>query len=186
MKIFEIGVMKTGTTSLGHALRLLGYKTRGWSHETQRNWRESDKDYEVLYDVIDRYDAFHDGPWHDCDYRKLDIKYPNSKFILLDRDDSSWIRSLENHTNKKYERVRAIHKKSKSDFWDRGWESPDKFKAERIAWKHEKYDAIKSYFKDRESDLLVMEISEGWSALCPFLQMKIPDIKFPHTNITPR
>jgi hypothetical protein len=189
-KIFEIGVMKTGTTSLGDALSILGYKTRGWDSETIENYKESGRECEVLYEVINQYDAFHDGPWHDYDFTKLDERFPNSKFILLERDDDSWIRSLEMHTNKKYQTAKDIYQRDDTpsnavDFWDRGWANPEKFKLERIAWKSEKYNCIKSYFRSRPDDLLVMNISAGWNPLCSFLRKKVPVQKFPISNITP-
>jgi hypothetical protein len=188
-KVFEIGVMKTGTTSLGQAFGILGYKPRGWDSETAIKYKESGGDCEILYEVINRYDAFHDGPWHDYDFTKLDENFPNSKFILLDRGDASWIRSLELHTNKQYQTAKDIYQRTDTpvsalDFWDRGWANPEKFKLERIAWKRQKYNNIKSYFKHRPSDLLTFDISNGWEELCSFLKKEVPNQKFPFANVT--
>ena len=158
-KIFEIGVMKTGTTSLGSAFDILGFKRCGWSPKIAKLFKESQNDYEILFNEINKYDAFEDGPWHDCDFRILDKKYPNSKFILLERDDTSWIRSLEHHTNRMYERANRIYdkndiQKSATDFWNKGWEDPDKFKQIMINFKNQKYKKIKNYFSERPNDLL--------------------------------
>ena len=188
-KIFEIGVMKTGTTSLGSAFDILGFKRCGWSPKIAKLFKESQNDYEILFNEINKYDAFEDGPWHDCDFRILDKKYPNSKFILLERDDTSWIRSLEHHTNRMYERANRIYdkndiQKSATDFWNKGWEDPDKFKQIMINFKNQKYKKIKNYFSERPNDLLSMKISEGWSPLCNFLNKPIPNREFPKDNIT--
>ena len=188
-KIFEIGVMKTGTTSLGCAFEILGFKKKGWSADVVRKFQESNNNYDVLYKVIDKYDAFEDGPWHDCDFRKLDTKYPNSKFILLERDNESWIKSVERHTNLKYQRAKDIYakndlKKSTTDFWSIGWKSPQSFREKMINLKNKKYENIKSYFSNRPDDLLVMQITSGWSELCPFLGVEIPKQKFPFENKT--
>ena len=75
MKVFEIGMMKTGTTSLGRAFEILGYKHKGWSLKIYNQFLESDKkDYKILYEVIDNYDTFVDAPWRSCDYKILDNK----------------------------------------------------------------------------------------------------------------
>lgn len=182
--------MKTGTTSLGQALTILGHRTRGWDPETIMKYRESGRDCEILYEVINRYDAFHDGPWHDYDFTKLDERFPNSKFILLERDDDAWIRSLEMHTNKKYQNAKEIYQRDDTldkavDFWDTGWADPEKFRLDRITWRREKYNDIKSYFKNRPTDLLTMDISEGWEKLCLFLKKEVPTQKFPFANVTP-
>jgi len=60
MKIFEIGMMKTGTTSLGQAFEILGYKHKGWSLKIYNQFLKSDKkDYKILYEVIDNYDTYY-------------------------------------------------------------------------------------------------------------------------------
>jgi len=188
-KIFEVGVMKTGTTSLGRAFEILGFRKKGWSAETARKFKETNNNYDVLFEVIDKYDAFEDGPWHDCDFKKLDKQYPASKFILLERADNSWVTSLEYHTNLKYENAKKIYakqdlNKDSSIFWKTGWKTPAKFRQKMVDFKNKKYETIKNYFSNRPDDLLVMEISEGWSPLCQFLGVDIPDEKFPIENET--
>lgn len=182
-KIFEIGVMKTGTSSLGAAYRRLGYKTMKWHPVAYDKFIESEHtDYKCLFDIIDQYDAFEDGPWHDCDFRKLDEHYPNSKFIILERDDQSWIRSMELHNSPAYD-INKIPKKYLYDEWvhDR-LNTIDR----KLKWKKEKYNTIKDYFKDRQDDLLIMNIcsGEGWEKLCPFLNKKIPSVPFPKLNVS--
>ena len=44
MKIFEIGERRTGTTSLGRAYEILGFKQRGWDREAYLHFKKN-KDY---------------------------------------------------------------------------------------------------------------------------------------------
>tara|TARA_R100000005_G_scaffold94406_1_gene72267 strand:- start:100 stop:684 length:585 start_codon:yes stop_codon:yes gene_type:complete len=185
MKVFEIGVAKTGTTSLGRAYEILGFKHKAEDPDLYLEFIEN-YDYEVLYEVIDKYDAFQDGPWHnkDVDYKILDKKYPNSKFIILERDDESWIRSNEKFYSPKY------HKDWEN--WEYSFLIDDRWVTQResvieekLTYKNSKYLEIKEYFKDRQNDLLVMNIcdGQGWEVLCPFLGKEIPNVPFPKLNV---
>ncbi len=176
MKIFEIGVMKTGTTSLGVAFEKLKFKHKGWDpilHDCLKK-----NELEPIFATIAQYDFFQDGPWHNIDFRILDKKYPNSKFILLDRDNNSWIKSLEYHNSPKYN-VNKIESKYLDYDWINNRELVVK---KNLNFKNNKYKTIKEYFKYRPNDLLVMNIKEGWEPLCKFLNIPIPKIKFPHIN----
>lgn len=178
-KIFEIGIYKTGTSSLGKAYEILGYRHMGWNADAYDEFVKTNN-YEILYKIIDNYDAFEDGPWHDCDYKILDIKYPNSKFIILDRDNEEWIKSVENHSS-------PLHNSNniKDKYLEYGWLYDKELQKEKmIMFKNSKYDEIKNYFKNRKNDLLVMNIQDGWKPLCIFLGKEIPIINFPVLNIS--
>lgn len=185
MKVFEIGVAKTGTTSLGRAYEILGFKHKAEDPDLYLKFIEN-YDYEVLFEVIDKYDAFQDGPWHnkDVDYRVLDEKYPNSKFIILERDNYSWIRSNERFYSPKY------HKDWEN--WEYSFLIDDRWITQResvieekLNYKKSKYLEIKEYFKNRPKDFLTMNIcdGEGWEVLCPFLEKEIPNVSFPRLNV---
>ena len=189
MKIFEIGVSKTGTTSLGRAYEILGFRHKGVSKIISKKFYKSEPyDYNILFEVIDRYGAFQDSPWHNCDYKILDKRYPGSKFILLERDDESWIRSLEYWSspilNEDWETWLDEYDKNTID---KRWKTDrDNLIKEKLDWKHLKYRGIKEYFKNRQNDLLVMNIcdGEGWEKLCSFLNKPVPDVPFPKENVT--
>ena len=189
MKIFEIGVSKTGTTSLGRAYEILGFRHKGVSKIiTKKFYKSEPYDYNILFEVIDRYGAFQDSPWHNCDYKILDKRYPGSKFILLERDDESWIRSLEYWSspilNEDWETWLDEYDKNTID---KRWKTDrDNLIKEKLDWKHLKYRGIKEYFKNRQNDLLVMNIcdGEGWEKLCSFLNKPVPDVPFPKENVT--
>lgn len=177
-KIFEIGLPKTGTTSLGMAYEILGFKKRGWNHRIYDLWKEKGMDY--LFPIIDNATAFQDGPWHDCDYKILDQRYPNSKFIILERNNEDWLRSKEMHFSPIYN-VNNIRPK----YFEWRWATDrNRHIEEQMCIKENKYNEIKEYFKDRPNDLLVMNVcaGEGWEILCPFLDCEIPNEPFPYRN----
>jgi hypothetical protein len=178
MKIFEIGIMKTGTSSLGLAYEKLGFKHKGWSEELYEEFKQNK--FDNIFKIIDKYDAFEDGPWHDINFIILDKKYKNSKFILLERDNESWIKSVEYHTSPKYN-INNIKDKYLDYRWLKDRES---LITEKIKWKNKKYKKIKEYFiqQNRYNDLLIMKITDGWPPLCKFLNVPIPNCDFPKIN----
>ena len=88
-KIFCIGLPRTGSTSLHMALVMHGissiHRPIGMAYEMFQGCIPSS--------FIDRYDAFSDLPipiYH----RELKKEFPESLFILTERDESEWINSI--------------------------------------------------------------------------------------------
>lgn len=171
-KIFEIGMPKTGTTSLGKALGILGFKVKGWTpdlHEevTQRGFLDN-----ALRTIAD-YDAFVDGPWHNMDFELLDRRFPGSKFIVLERNDLDWYASMTYQYAEK-RREEWFLRMSKENV---------------LNMKRRRYERITGYFSDRPEDLLAMNITDcghGWETLCRFIGVDVPEGPFPHCNRRPR
>ncbi|MEQ8356744.1 MAG: sulfotransferase [Kiloniellaceae bacterium] len=180
MKVVGAGLSKTGTMTLSHALRLLGY---GTIHN----------DMLRLNDVIDgtvprpdfrRYediDAVVDLPsaWY---YRELLDAYPEAKCILTVREEDSWWRSISAHT-------REIFPLSSRDQdplrWDirclvYGSADPREFTYRKVYQEHN----ARVQELVPESRLLVMDIigGDGWEPLCRFLDAPVPTDPFPHGN----
>jgi len=172
-KVFEVGVAKTGTTSLAMAFEILGLRWAGWCPNLYDEVKEGKFDNTLAY--AEKFDAFKDGPWHEDDlYKILDRRFPDSKFILLERDDESWLKSIENFFSADINWNNIDEKYLIHNFSDR--------KQEMLDFKHKRFSDVKDYFRDRPDDLLVMNIcaGEGWEKLCPFLEMRVPKVKFPH------
>ncbi len=173
-KIFCIGFSKTGTTSIGKALEILGYK------KYQRDIPIMDyikkENYKKLFNIVEQNDAFEDMPWA-LVYKKVDKQFPNSKFILTVRDKNRWINSMIKHFWKK---------KKKNSKWIYGKDNP--IGNEKIYTKvYENHiKEVKNYFKERKNDLLVLNLKEKnkWKKICEFLGKEIPKIEFPHKNKT--
>jgi len=174
VKIFCIGFHKTATSSLGHALKYLGYKVKGSSNV------ENDHIAEEISLIIDKwvpkFDAFQDNPWPMA-YKELDQKFPGNKFILTIRDTDKWLNSAVRHFGTKETAMRR---------WIYGAAYGCPAGNEEIYRK--RFDRhnreVQEYFEDRPNDLLVMDITkgDGWEKLCPFLGKELPDIPFPQSN----
>jgi hypothetical protein len=156
-KVFCIGYAKTGTTSQYKALNILGYRSVKMLRgcvKPQGGW--------VEYIKKCNYDAFTDFPMYLGDlYKKLDKTIPNSKFILTIRDKNSWVKSFENFYGVSSEELN-IHIQKYNDH----------------------NGQVNKYFKDKPSQLLVMNIigGDGWDKLCKFLNKPIPTKPFPFKN----
>jgi len=121
VKIFGIGLSRTGTLSLTKALGLLGYKachfpvgilnySNRHSFVTKILNRVGKKifrtplgflNYRIQHPFIkldhcDRFDALTDTPIG-LVYKDLDVIYPRSKFILTIRNKEGWLESCKKH-----------------------------------------------------------------------------------------
>jgi len=196
-KIFGIGNSKTGVTSLGYALVELGLDPcSGWNTSKHLIKYWMDGRYIAIFGFAKKYKSFYDAPWNYGDfYKLLNEKFPNSKFILTERDLDTWILSLKNHftpsrKNKtdisyKFARVgldgQAIHK-MRYGISSRSIEGLEE--QYKLAQKN-RDDEIKKYFKGKTNFLVVnWEKGDGWKELCEFLEKPIPNIPFLHLNKT--
>ncbi|MCI5060005.1 MAG: sulfotransferase [Alphaproteobacteria bacterium] len=173
MKIFCIGFQKTGTTSLGKALGMLGYDVCGPIGVTN-----PDIDRKALAWAVERvpdYDAFQDNPWPLL-YQELDRLYPNSKFILTTRKPRSWLKSMRQYFGN-YEAA--------AESWIYGdgiTPLKNPLKCLRRFKRHNR--EVRQYFKDRPDQLLEIDFSKGhgWNEICEFLGCTVPEQPFPRSN----
>ena len=171
-KVFGIGFHKTATTSLGDALRILGYRTIGavgvFDPDVSR------KALELALPLAEQYDAFHDNPW--ClIYPALDQLFPGSRFILTVRPVQSWIQSAVRHFSGSTTPMRD---------WIYGVGDAAGRESHFIERYVEHNREVEEYFKQRPQDLLVLHITEGdgWEKLCQFLAKPVPADRFPHSG----
>lgn len=167
-KIFCIGYQKTGTTSLGRALKMLGYKHSSFDHKVYMKLYKRDRNiYKILQDAS-KFDSFDDLPWSKEDMIPLlDKIFPNSKFIYLYRDEESWKGSLNKWFFKKF-----------------GY-YPDM--EERLMEYRKHKEFVMDYFNDRiDKDLIILNINDpqGFEKLSSFLDKTAPMSYFPHINKT--
>lgn len=172
-KVFCIGFQKTGTTSLGRALEILGYRVCGPVGVT--NPDISRKALEWAEARVSQYDAFQDNPWPLL-YKELDHRYPGSKFILTTRHPRSWIRSVKKYFGP-YEAAAEV--------WIYGGVGTPIKNQKRFLRRYKDHNqAVRDYFKDRPNDLLVVDLSKGhvWEKICGFLDCEVPNVPFPMSN----
>lgn len=175
-KVFCIGFMKTGTTSLNKALTTLGYNVSNdswkWLHPIVK------KDWEEIRKRAERWDAFEDNPIP-LIYKELDEHFTGSKFILSTRDPAQWYDSVAYH-------IGTLRSHRHEWVFGRGKGLPMEDKKHTIKVFNHHNEAVQSYFNSRPNDLLVLDVSkcENWQPLCEFLQQPVPNAPFPHANKT--
>ena len=176
MKVVGIGFGKTGTTTLAHCMRHLGYRHRSWNRDLYDAYAQGDMN--TIWRTVETHDSFDDHPWPML-YRQIDERYPGSKFVLtVRRDVDTWLRSLQTKTMRRVERTRVWH------IFGMEHGRFDADKARRMYLEHNA--AVHAYFKDRPNDLLEIcwECGDGWEQLAPFLGHAIPAEPIPHANKT--
>jgi hypothetical protein len=173
VKIFCIGLNKTGTRSLHEALQLLGFRSLHWGGPKIRAAveRAAEEGRPLLDDVEDA-DAYSDILALSVNFARLDQQYAGSKFILTVRDLDGWLDSRRRHVERNVERkARGEYEGTFLEVDYAGW--TDEFVGHAAR--------ARSYFADRPDDFLAMDIAggDGWAALCPFLGVGEPDRPFP-------
>lgn len=168
MKVFGIGLSRTGTTSLAAALEILGLKANNYP------------DPRHVLTLSEQYDAMTDTPVIPY-YKILDLKYPDARFVLTLRDVEGWMRSCRTvwpWHNPKYhgqpglDNFRCVYG---TENFDEG--------LFRAVWNAHLAD-VRAHFYSRPEKLLELDIcgGEGWRKLCPFLGLPVPERGFPNVN----
>ena len=174
MKVFGTGWQRTGTTSLGQALNLLGIPTR------QYPWPLLD---DLNHPMISNFDGFCDNPIPLL-YRDLDRLHPGSKFIHTTRDEEGWLKSV-------YWLMTRGAKKFKWDRLPKAWEMVDRlygtreYDEEIFRKRYRRHNQeVQAYFSHRPDDFLTIDITkgEGFDKICPFLGLPAASESFPHAN----
>lgn len=101
-KIFCISMQKTGTTSVGKFFRDHGFRWAGWPHSNKNKWGSAyhEGNFERIFSSFDFRiaNAFEDSPWWSPEFYKfLYHRFPESRFILFERDADSWYSSMRSH-----------------------------------------------------------------------------------------
>ena len=167
-KIFSLGLTKTGTTSLHHALTTLKIKSTH-SMDHARAIDKSIREGKLGLSTIPNIQAVTGGTvWHQH-LQILDQQYPGSKFILPVRNINDWLISIKRHTIKHNQSAKIAR------LFD-----PDQLRQQY----HDHVSKVKKYFEQRPQDLLILNVTggEGYEKLCPFLGIPIRRGKFPHKN----
>jgi hypothetical protein len=182
-KIFGLGLSKTGTSSLGEALNMLGIKTIHYPFDIATYNELRDGNYNLS--ILQEYQGIVDIPVAPY-YSQLDTAFPVSKFILTVRDMEGWLRSVDKHWElmmkwwHNYPDFKKFH-----EFISASMYGVIAFNRDRFQFVYETHEKnVKDYFKSKPDDFLVMDIcaGEGWEKLCAFLNVDIPDLPFPHAN----
>lgn len=172
-KVFNIGLPKTGTTSLHQALLQLRYR----SLHNPLKFRELSYRQGIYRYPDDNWDALTNFGEHF--YPQLDRNYPDSRFILTLRDKERWLQSTEKWFS------RRPLKPKKDNIGRVETFGCMRFNHERFSYVYDYHlNNVKTYFKHRPDDLLILNIDtdDSWVKLCTFLNEPISDSSFPHRN----
>jgi hypothetical protein len=182
-RIFGIGMHKTGTTSLHTALEILGYSSGHWKSVEWAKSIYDDLTWKKRPAALEDYYALSDLPIP-LFYRELDSLYPRSKFILTLRDERAWLASVQRHWSIANEFRDTWNKQNNFPLYlHRELYGQEDFDAEVFIRRYRRHNSeVLEYFKDRKSDLLVMDMSSGagWPELCGFLRRGVPNALYPH------
>jgi hypothetical protein len=177
MRVFGLGLSKTGTKSLNAALQLLGFDVRHYPIDmtTAR---------EVVgnrpYSILRRCDGLTD--LHAAvRFRTLDARYPGSKFVLTTREKASWLDSCRRHFEiSRPENWREPHRSMLIALRRQAY-GVVQYDAERLSLAYDRHvESVLNHFAGR-SDLRVVDIpaGDGWDMICPFLGKPEPNEPFP-------
>lgn len=180
MKVFGIGLPKTGTNSLTAALDHLGFRPAlhcPWSH-AEIALCGSATDLPVAYR-----------------FKCLAHVWPDAKFIYTTRNIAEWLVSSERHFTVKWPVARERELVAE---YAGGWVLHEAMlgmfgtcEFNRNAWLegYHRHDAdVRAFFRDQPDRLLVIDVTRDsggfvkWRALCRFLGCPMPHIEFPHEN----
>ena len=163
-KVFLIGFMKTGTTSIGRSLRQLGF-----AHNDLQRFADhvlfSSGRYDELIAFSQKFESFEDLPWSRPEIiRLMDQTFPGSKWIYSERDEESWKKSWVKWNLKRGREVNA----------EEGWLHYEE---------HKKF--VLNYFANRE-DFIRVSVSNpnDFDRLAKFLGKPAPGRVFPRVNVT--
>ena len=181
LKVFCVGFQKTGTSSLGAALRMLGYRVHAGFQFNRPGKIQipepvtQEKLAEIALALAPKYSAFEDNPWCLL-FRELDAAFPGSLFILTRREPEAWADSLIRHFHdEENPTLRLIYGVYNALVRPR----------QHYIDIYERHNhAVLDHFKDRPDDLLILDLERvDWDPLCTFLDRRKPLFRrYPHRN----
>ena len=172
-KCWGIGLGRTGTRSLCEAFKILGF--------------ENVKHVPPFMSDLDDVDAAAEGICM-SHYAYLDLRFPDSKFILTTRNIEPWLDSCQ-RAMKDFPKERIT---PESEFYNAmirnraaryGSLVFDRNKLIKKYYQHH-FDVV-NFFSGREDQLLVIDLTEGidqWEKICQFLTVDLPSEKFPQIS----
>lgn len=132
-------------------------------------------DFREIDKFLESYDMFQDDPWYMI-YPYLSQKYPNAKFVFLERDEASWLKSVQNFYG---------HDRYNNAIRRMFYGNADTILcADKYLEKYRDHNReVKAYFKSSEN-FISISISNNEDAirLQKFLGEPVRFKKFPHKN----
>jgi hypothetical protein len=179
IKIFGIGLPKSGTTSLHRAAQILGLRSIHFPDDGVTLAQVRRGDYRL--EVMARCDIISDVPIPAI-FPQIDHAFRGAKFILTRRPLGPWLAS---HEKARFNQDRP-KPGSLRDFYLALLYGVTDFNAERFTWVYENHHAkVRRYFAgERAGDLLTIDVTagEGWARLCALSRPAGAGPALPHEN----
>jgi hypothetical protein len=182
LKVFGIGLSRTGTKTLGHALKMLGYSNHAWDPVLHERWFAGD--LEPLFAMTDAVDCVEDWPFLAI-YRQLMDRYgDDARYVLtLRKDPEIWVESVIAHA--KFQAPHAGPYRRMAF----GYDDPENYRAEYIAYYERHNDGVRAavveYGLEHRFIEVCWEKGDGWNELCGLIGRSPPAVPFPHLNHRP-
>lgn len=178
-KVFGIGLNRTGTTTLGRTLEILGFRNHvSFDFELTKSWAEND--LEPILEIARANNNFEGWPWP-LMFRELYEEFEDAKFILtMRKTPETWYKSLCDHS------LRTGPEEYRKLVY--GHYMPHDFKEEYLEFYEQHNRDIINFFKRNASEKLLVvcwEKGDGWKVLCEFLDKESPKREFPFLNRHP-
>ena len=175
MKIWGIGLGRTATKSLHQGLELLNLHTLH-NPPFYNDLLKPEIDGAIEGAVLGN-------------FKNLDLRFPDSKFILTIRALHSWLQSAQRAIETLYPLSRL---KEGDEFYNcmiRNWSQRYgalNYDEDKLIEKYYQHHAdVIAHFKGRMDQLLIIDLTaqnNHWKPLCTFLNKDIPTQDFPHVT----
>jgi hypothetical protein len=182
------GMGRTGTTTLGDCLNILGFNNQPVAGDWY--WVRLDGERVVFNpdrESGDRFQAYTDSPIPLVYQELLDL-YPGSRVILTTRPLDGWLKSIEGHIawsltefneTKRGEAGRLVQ------LYHRQVYGSERFDRDAYARHYDAHNAaVREVMRSRPEPFVEIDLTQKprWEPLCEFLEIPIPDELFPWRN----
>lgn len=192
MKVFGIGLSRTGTMSLSDALNRMGIRSVHFPHDpdTRSEVREfiAGGEQVPFATILTHVDAITDTP-ATLAFEALDRAHPKCKFILTVREEEEWLESCRGFWRSVIQPQREIEPRPSVSVYaglvNRAIYGTEEFQPERFRLAKREFEArVLRHFSRRADRLLVLDIcgGQGWEELSRFLGRPTPAAPFPHSH----
>ncbi|MDP7545673.1 MAG: sulfotransferase [Alphaproteobacteria bacterium] len=195
-KVIGAGFGRTGTMSMKAALEHLGLGPCYHMLEVVGKPDKADAWYDAAQggaadwdDILEGYQSSVD--WPACYFwRPLAAHYPDAKVILTVRDEAAWWDSINNtilHNMRGTDQVidparLRMRRMARHLIVDRVFGGILDDREHALAVYRQNIKEVRQALPPER--LLVFDVAQGWSPLCEFLGLPVPDAAFPRTNST--
>ena len=164
VKVFGIGLTRTGTTSLAVAMKQVGYRVTHYPTRDDLFEGQYDSAYDLSVVIA---------------YKELDQFFPGSKFIYTVREKGGWLDSIEKYFDGREIISQQQHENRKLVYGQFDFDR----KMYSTAYDQHHNDVL-MHFETRSQDLLVLNIcgGEGWKPLLSFLNIDVSVGDFPRKH----